>query len=162
MTKLAIAVIDIAYWPVIQVSVSALIVRMPQSSFLSENSVTRPRSFEISLRLYRNLHVPRWKKRLPDWGSLVGGQSKRVDVYKPADRSRFLAETRRAEIAHWIQLMCAAFCWIWNPVWAAVLMTAYAVLTNAPCILAQRYNRILLLRTDAHRQASNLKPVTKK
>lgn len=147
MTNVEIAIVDVAYWPVIQISVSALMVRVPQRCFSSGNSVRRPHSFEGSLKLYRKLQVHRWKKRLPDWGSLVGGEPKRLNAYEPADRSRFRAETRRAEIAHWMQLICAAFCWIWNPFWAAVLMTVYAILTNAPCIVAQRYNRILLLKT---------------
>ena len=40
--------------------------------------------------------------------------------------------------------------------WACLVMTAYAVAANLPCILAQRYNRIALdrvLRTRRH--ASN-------
>jgi len=144
MTRLAIAIADVVYWPIIQISVSALLVLVPNDYFSSDTAVTQPRSYEASLRIYRRFRVQHWKKRLPDWGSLVGGEPKRVKTHKLADRSRFLAETRRAEIAHWIQLLSAAFCWTWNPLWAAVLMTTYAILANVPCILAQRYNRILL------------------
>lgn len=149
MTRLALAIADIAYWPVIQLSVSAIMVTIPANRFSSENLLTRPKRFERSLRFYRIIFVPRWKKHLPDWASLVGGQSKKIHPYDPSDRGRFLAETRRAEIAHWIQLVCTTFCWIWNPLWAASLMTMYGIAANGPCILAQRYNRIVLLRRSA-------------
>ena len=30
---------------------------------------------------------------------------------------------------------------LWNPCWADLVMVAYALAANLPCILAQRYNR---------------------
>jgi glycosyl-4,4'-diaponeurosporenoate acyltransferase len=146
MTNLAIAVANIAFWPIVQLSVSALFARIPNSFFASDDFLTHPRTFDASLRFYRSLNVHQWKKLLPDGASIVGAKPKHVNPYSPDEVSSFLIETRRGEIAHWIQLTCVAICWAWNPLWAALVMTAYAVSANLPCILAQRYNRILLGR----------------
>ena len=60
--------------------------------------------------------------------------------------AQFLLETRRAEWAHWCMLGCLPIFFLWNPPWACLVMTAYALAANLPCILAQRYNRIVLDR----------------
>ena len=59
---------------------------------------------------------------------------------------QFLLETRRAELAHWCMFLCLPLFFLWNPPWACLVMTAYALAANLPCILAQRYNRIVLYR----------------
>jgi len=146
MTNASVALIDTVYWPIVQLSVSALFVRMPARLFSADNWVTRSRTFERSLTVYRALGVSRWKKWLPDAASLVGGTAKRVNPYHSADTSRFLVEVRRAELAHWVQLAFAPPCWLWNPHWAFIIMLLYAIGANVPCIVAQRYNRILLQR----------------
>jgi len=107
------------------------------------------------MRFYRILFVPQWKKLLPDGAPWIGGPAKRVAAFNPTDRNLYLSETRRAETAHWLQLVCAIFCWHWNPLWAAIVMTAYATLSNLPCILAQRYNRALLERRKRKIKAFN-------
>lgn len=144
MSSLYIALVDVLYWPIVQLSVSAVLVRIPTSKFTSDGWFTRMRTWENSLFVYRKLAVPRWKRRLPDAAFLVGGTRKQVNPYSRSDVGRFLAELRRAEIAHWIQLAFVIPCWLWNPLWASMLMTLYAVCTNVPCIAAQRYNRILV------------------
>ncbi len=57
----------------------------------------------------------------------------------------FYLETCRAEYAHWLT-MCGVvpFC-LWNEWWAALIMLAYALIVNLPCIIAQRYNRARLI-----------------
>ena len=54
---------------------------------------------------------------------------------------RFILETRRAELTHWLSIVPAPLFFIWNPPWAGWLMVGYAVVVNAPFILIQRYNR---------------------
>lgn len=144
MTHISMALVDILYWPVVQLSVSAVFIRVPSRFFSWESERNRLQEVRRSLRLYRRLRVPYWKKKLPDAAFLVGGTRKRVNPYCHADVSRFLTDLRRAEVAHWTQLAFAVPCWFWNPIWASVVMTAYAICTNVPCIAAQRYNRILV------------------
>ena len=146
MTRSSIALVDVLYWPIVQVSISAILVRVPARVFAQDNWITRSRNVERSLRMYRALGIRTWKKRLPDAAALVGGTRKHVNPYSPSDAARFVTELRRAEVAHWVQLACAIPCWFWNPVWASVVMTAYAVAVNAPCIATQRNNRNLIQR----------------
>lgn len=148
MNMLSAALLDVVYWPIVQLSVSVVLIRVPSRVFASDNWMTRPRQFEQSLRLYRACGVHRWKKRLPDAARFVGGDSKRVNPYSLVDASRFMSDIRRAELAHWAQLACVIPCWLWNPAWASVVMTLYALSSNVPCILAQRYNRMLLQRRE--------------
>lgn len=145
MTRTLVALIDIIYCPVVQLSVSAVMVRIPDRFFSTDTWITRPRNFERSRRLYRALAVHHWKKALPDAASLVGGTIKYVKPYCRTDILRFVTDTRRAETAHWLQFALILSSWIWNPVWASILMTGYAIGANIPFIAAQRYNRLLVL-----------------
>lgn len=144
MKTVYVAFIDVVYWPIVQLTVSAILVRSPTRMFSSDNLITRTRRWERSLSIYRSLGVSRWKKRLPDGALWVGGSKKRVNPYSRSDALRFQSELRSAEIAHWIQLGFAPLCWFWNPLWAALTMSLYAICSNAPCIIAQRYNRALI------------------
>lgn len=148
MTNAQVAWIDAVYWPIVQLSVSAVMVRIPMRMFSSENWSTRTWKWEQSLSAYKALGIVRWKKKLPDAASLVGGHTKRVNPNSQSDRSRFVSELRQAEIAHWVQLVFAIPCWFWNPLWASAVMTLYAVGANVPCIITQRYNRILVLKRE--------------
>lgn len=35
---------------------------------------------------------------------------------------------------------------LWNPWWADLVIVAYAIAANVPCIVAQRYNRVRFQR----------------
>ncbi len=110
MRSFYVALVDVVYWPIVQLSVSAVLVRIPTSKFSSDGWITHARKWERSLSLYRLFGVPSWKKRLPDAAFLVGGTRKTVNPYSRSDVSRFLSELRRAEIAHWVQLASAIPC----------------------------------------------------
>jgi glycosyl-4,4'-diaponeurosporenoate acyltransferase len=38
-------------------------------------------------------------------------------------------------------MACAPVFFLWNPWWSDLIIVAYALTANLPCILAQRYNR---------------------
>ena len=135
-------------WPLIQVSVSALILRLPQTHFSRDSWLTRERHCERGGKLYRKLFaIQRWRRLLPDGAPWLGGISKKRLAGRDASYLRTLVlETRRAEYAHWGMLLCTPGFFLWNPPWACAVMTVYGVLANLPCILAQRANRIQLSR----------------
>jgi hypothetical protein len=54
---------------------------------------------------------------------------------------RLTAWAWRAELSHWLALALLPLFFIWNPWHVALLMIPYAISTNVPYILAQRYNR---------------------
>lgn len=135
-------------WPLIHMATSFVALRLPASLFAEDNWVTAPRQWEKDGFLYRKwLGVRKWKSLLPDGAPWLGGMPKRrLHARNSVYLERFLCETRRAEWAHWCMFSFLPFFFLWNPLWARLVMTAYAAAVNLPCIVAQRYNRIALER----------------
>jgi glycosyl-4,4'-diaponeurosporenoate acyltransferase len=125
--------------------------------------LTRPRAFEDGGRFYeRRLAIRVWKDRLPEKGDLFpGGFSKRTIT----DRSegflgRFAAETRRAEIVHWLNAVSGPVFLIWCSWPLGVVMICFGWGGHLPFICIQRYNRARITRTLArrHRAAAPSSP----
>ena len=146
--KLLVIAANVLGWPVIQLSLSSIFLRLPDTWFADNTWLTRERWFERNEQLYRRfLRMQRWKGLLPDGASWLGGRPKRnVASRTVRELITFAMETRRAEVAHWCMLLCTPVFFLWNPVWACVVMTAYGLAANVPCILVQRANRIKVVR----------------
>ena len=134
---------NIAGWLVIQLGLAWLFLRLPTRWFDGSGQPPRWRSRFIYERV---LHIKSWKDRLPDAaGWFSGGFAKKTLTAKSPDYlRRFVLETRRGEICHWLAIACAPGFLLWNPGWGFAVNLAYALLANLPCILAQRYNRARL------------------
>ncbi len=152
MTALVWAV-NLLGWPLIHLAIGFVALRLPPHLFARDTWLTAPRRWERSGRLYRDwLAIRRWKSMLPDGAPWLGGfAKKRFHSRDSTYIAQFLLETRRAELAHWCMLCCLPVFFLWNPPWARLVMTAYAVTANLPCILVQRYNRIALARVSRTR-----------
>lgn len=140
-----IVVLNLAGWPVIQLGLAWLFTQFPVAWF----NPRRTRAAEHEERFYeRCLGIKRWKDRLPDAARWFGGGFAKGSLAgRDADYlGRFIRETWRGELCHWCALGCAPVFFLWNPLWADLVMTTYALLANLPCILAQRYNRARLHR----------------
>ena len=112
--------------------------------------LTRPRSFEDGGRFYeRRLHIRRWKDKLPEKGDLFrGGFSKRhIRSRSDAFLERFAAETRRAELVHWMNAVSGPVFLIWCPWGLGLVMVAFGWVAHLPFICIQRYNRARIERT---------------
>jgi glycosyl-4,4'-diaponeurosporenoate acyltransferase len=140
--------LNVLGWPMIHVTVGALMLRSPEIFFARDSWLTRERHCEQGGRLYRNLFfIQRWKRLLPDGAPWLGGTSKkRLKSRSPEYLRALVVETRRAEWAHWCMLLCIPWFFIWNPPWACAVMVFYGLFANLPCILAQRANRLQLNR----------------
>lgn len=149
MNRLALVAVDVVAWAGIHASTGYLVHRLPPRLFERETFLSRPRRIESGGALYvRFLRIKRWKRWLPEAGNLfAGGFDKRHLAHR--DR-RYLAtyvrETRRAELGHVLAALPAPLFFLWNPWYAGVAMLVYAVIANGPCVAAQRYNRLRLLR----------------
>ena len=143
-------------WPLIHISVGSIALRLPVSMFEHDNWLTAPRSWERAGSVYRDrLAIRKWKSRLPDGAPWLGGIAKNSMICRnPSSLISLVVETRRAEIAHWAMLCCAPLFFLWNPPWARLIMLAYALAANLPCIVAQRYNRITLVHSLRHRKGA--------
>ena len=143
-----VIVLNVAGWPVLQFGLAWAFLRMPVAWFNPPPAA----SWERGGRVYeRAFAVKRWKDRLPDAARWFGGGFAKGSL-AGAERDylrRFVRETWRGELCHWYALACTPVFFLWNPPWADLVMTAYALAANLPCILAQRYNRARFLRVLA-------------
>jgi glycosyl-4,4'-diaponeurosporenoate acyltransferase len=135
-------------WPIIHLTTAFVVLRLPLEKFSCDSFIYKSLAWEREGIFYRQYFaIQRWKAMLPDGAPWVGGFSKkRLGRRDRAYLRTFLLETRRAEFAHWCMLACLPIFFLWNPLWACVVMTLYAVVANIPCILAQRYNRLILVK----------------
>jgi len=145
----AIAV-NIAAWLVIHVVVSVSIARVPLKSFNPRSWLYRQRTWETAGKPYKSLlKVKKWKRLLPDGAAVFkrGFRKKRLRGRDAAYIQVFILETCRAELTHWVILAFSAIFFVWNEWWIGLIMIAYGLAANMPCIVAQRYNRMRLTRT---------------
>ena len=135
-------------WPILHIAIGFIVLRFPPQTFAADTWLTAPRAWEQDGHAYRGwFAIRKWKSLLPDGAPWLGGVAKKNLLSRdPTCIAQFLIETRRAEIAHWIMLGCLPIFLIWNPPWARWVMAIYALAANLPCILAQRYNRLVLNR----------------
>jgi glycosyl-4,4'-diaponeurosporenoate acyltransferase len=145
-------VLDVVVWAVVSTVTGYVTHRLPPQRFASDGFLTRLRPFEADGRWYeRRLAIKSWKDRLPEAGAVFqGGFSKRsLRSASIDDLERFVVETRRAEVTHWVVLAAGPFFFLWNPWGLGLVMVAYAVVANVPCLVVQRYNRARLRRVVA-------------
>jgi glycosyl-4,4'-diaponeurosporenoate acyltransferase len=141
--------LDFIAWLVINLSVAGVLSRLRLESFNSKTWLIRERSWEEGSRLYERFFlIKKWKGWLPD-GAEVSRKAFKKKHLQTADSAYltvFILETCRAEILHWIIFVFGFIFFIWNPWYVGIIMIIYAAITNLPCILTQRYNRIKLKR----------------
>jgi glycosyl-4,4'-diaponeurosporenoate acyltransferase len=141
-------VINIAAWFVIQLTISALSVRMSESFILRFKLIFAVFYWERSGLIYEKFHIRQWKDRVPEAGGLFrdGFSKRRLNGNHPVHYETFVLETKRGELSHWFQLLSGFLFFLWNPFFAGIVMVVYALLFNLPFIMIQRYNRMRLLR----------------
>jgi glycosyl-4,4'-diaponeurosporenoate acyltransferase len=137
--------LNILGWPIIQLVLAWVFIRMPATWFNPAGAHPPHRGERFYERILR---IKRWKDRLPDAARWFGGGFAKgtLAADDPDYLRRFVRETRRGELCHWVALGFAPVFFLWNPWWADVIMLAYALVANLPCIFVQRYNRARLQR----------------
>lgn len=143
-----IVVLNVAGWLAIQVGFAWAFTKMPVTWFNPGNAF----SWECGGRFYERVcYIKDWKDRLPDAARWFGGgfakgtlAGTKVDYLQ-----RFIRETWRGELCHWVAIACAPVFFLWNPWWGDLIIVTYALVANLPCILAQRYNRARFQRLIA-------------
>ncbi|WNQ10026.1 glycosyl-4,4'-diaponeurosporenoate acyltransferase [Paenibacillus aurantius] len=151
LPALGTLLLDIAAWLAIQLAAAYGCLKAPDRWF-RETRWLRPWGLERGGRLYeRGLAIKRWKGWLPDGGSWFKGgfSKKKLRSADSAYLSRFLLETRRAEVTHWLAMAPAPLFFLWNDRASGWILMGYALAANLPCIWVQRYNRIRLGRISS-------------
>lgn len=142
-------VLNMVAIPVIHLGISWVFTRMKRERFPPDSVFFRSRRWEKGGAVYQTLFwIRSWKDRLPDAATWFNGFAKRnLGDRDPEYLRAFIGETCRSEAAHAVQLSALLITLIWNP-WptSAVIMILYAILSNLPCLLVQRFTRLRLRR----------------
>jgi len=132
-------------WIVINLSVSWICLYLPDKLFNSRLFFFRLHPFEDDGQLYEKVFkVKRWKKLLPDGGGLWkkrGYKKRHLEDFSEENLERFLVESCRGELTHWLSILLFWVFGFFLPVSATWGMLIYALVANLPCIITQRYNR---------------------
>lgn len=144
MMLIGLLVVNTVAWLVLHFAISALCFNIPLRYFLKDVAFLLIAPWEKNGEVWnRLLFVKKWKRYLIDGSSIVkkSYDKSRLNGTKQEDLLIFAAETKRAELTHWLLMFPAPLFFLWNPDWAGWIILAYALLANIPFIITQRYNR---------------------
>lgn len=137
-------------WPMLQFAAALLCLNLPDSVLSSDSFLFRSRSYENGGLIYDKMfRVSQWKHLVPD-GNIVSKQKrfkkKHLQNFSGENISRFLLESARAELSHWLAILPFWLFGFFVPSGVLWYMLIYALAINLPCIIIQRYNRPRLQR----------------
>ncbi len=133
-----------ALWPFFHVSAALLCLRIPDRFFSKEAGLFKSHPWERNGGVYEDVfRIRRWKHLLPDGAALFrsGYRKKRLADFTRTNLEKFLVESRRAELGHWLSMVPFWIFGLMAPFAVVPCMLAYALAANLPCIMAQRFNR---------------------
>ena len=140
-------VLDSIAWATIQPGIAYLSLRFPAAVLEHRLWPYRTRAWERGGAIYDQLfRVKAWKARLPSGGGMLGGFSMtRMVSHDVAHLERWVLETCRSELCHWVAIAPALLFFLWNPPAVGIVMIVYALAFNLPLVIVQRRNRPRLL-----------------
>ncbi len=160
LPSIGIVILDIAAWYFFHLFISWIARLLPDDFFERHAEWFQTKRWEQDGFLWQRLfRVRSWKNKLPDGTQIIkkGFDKRHLLSVDHQGLSKFIIETQRAELTHWLLIPPALLFFIWNPLWAGWMMIVYALLVNVPFILIQRFNRPRLerLRKKASRLQSS-------
>ena len=148
-----------AIWGIVPLLLAYLSLKIPDRFFEPTRFLWRVHGFERNGRLYeRVFQIRRWKHLLPDGGGVFQKRSYRkrnLSDYSEENLRRFLIETSRGELIHWLGILPFWVFGLFAPPFVIWIMLLYALIVNLPCIIAQRYNRPRLYALYRRRYADS-------
>lgn len=146
---IVLVLINIIAWGTLHFALSYLCFIIPVKFFYKNHFIFRVSEWEQNSEVWdRWFHVRQWKDHIID-GSVIVKQSFDKRKLKGAHikiLKHFSAETKRAELTHWLLILPAPLFFLWDPAWAGWVNIVYALAANIPFIIVQRYNRGRLQR----------------
>lgn len=137
-------ILDAFAWLLIHLSIGFWCSRIPASWFDPNSRFYRSYRWERGGKIYqRFFRVRAWKEFMPNGGSLYGSHFsiKTLPSHSMEYVERWLRESCRSELCHWLMILPGFLFFLWNSVHLAWAMVAYAVLNNIFPIVLQRFNR---------------------
>ena len=134
-----------AIWGIVPLILAYLCLLIPDRFFEPTRFFWRTHAFERGGSIYeRVFHIRSWKHLLPDGGGVWKKRSykkKSLTDFSEQNLKRFLIETSRGELVHWLGILPFWVFGLFAPPVVIWIMLGYALIVNLPCIIAQRYNR---------------------
>jgi glycosyl-4,4'-diaponeurosporenoate acyltransferase len=144
-SQLVAILLIFAIWAAVPLAFAWLCLFLPDRLFDPYRFLWRAHRWERDGRVYESVvHVKRWKHLLPDGGGIFssrGYQKRRLKDHSEENLRRFLIESARGELTHWLGILPFWVFGLFAPPYIIWIMLAYALAVNLPCIIAQRYNR---------------------
>ena len=144
MSDFATVMVDVIAWGAVHAGTGYVVHRLPVSSLERALVVEVPRlrpqrPFLRAGASHQAVEGPRARSRrcVPGRCEQAFGAGSRAGGLE-----RFVVETRRAELGHWLAACAGPFFVLWNPPLAAVVLIVYGLAANLPFVAIQRYNRI--------------------
>ncbi|MDP3448712.1 MAG: hypothetical protein Q8S22_11730 [Eubacteriales bacterium] len=134
-----------AIWATVPLVLAYLCLHLPDRFFEPTSFLWRAHPFEREGRIYESVfRIRSWKQLLPDGGGAFQKRSykkRNLTDYSEENLHRFLIETSRGELIHWLGMLPFWVFGLFSPPFVIWIMLLYALVVNLPCIIAQRYNR---------------------
>lgn len=136
-------------WPIFQ-ALGAYVSHKIPDRFLSYSLfLYRAHRWEKNGEIYKQIFkVDKWKTYLPESSSLIKGSynKKKIDNFSKDSLDKFLLESCRAEMTHWLGILPFWIFGLFTPARVVGYMFIYAMAVNLPCIIVQRYNRPRIIK----------------
>lgn len=151
--------LDLLAWVIIHLSLGYMSSKIPLERLNTNHPFFQTFPWEKGGMIYDQLfRVRSWKRFIPNGSRLYRGafSIKNLPTNDPAYLARWLKESVRAEICHWMMILPGFLFFLWNSVNGGWIMVAYAFLNNLVPIVMQRFNRprIRKFLAKANREAS--------
>ena len=143
-----LVVLNVMAWVALHLGIAYLCCRIPTPKLDHRRWLFRTRNWERGGAVYQAiLRIRTWKSLLPSGGTALGADFSlaHVESRDPGYLQRWVSESCRAELTHWLAMSSVVLFVLWNPPVGILANVVYAIVANVPCILAQRYNRPRIL-----------------
>jgi glycosyl-4,4'-diaponeurosporenoate acyltransferase len=139
-----VILLDVIAWLVIHLSLGYLSSKIPLEWLNPNQWFFQTFAWEKGGEIYQKFfRVRSWKKYIPNGSRAYRGafSIKNLISSNPAYLERWLKESVRAEICHWVMIIPGFLFFLWNSEAFAWVNVVYAFLNNLVPIIMQRFNR---------------------
>ena len=117
------------------------------SYFYREDNTFNEMFFLKKEKIYENIfRIKYWKDKIPQYVSKNGFSKKKIESFNLDYLKKFISETYRAEINHFLCCLIIPFLFFGEYKMISIVVSLLIILGNVPCILIQRYNRFRIRR----------------
>ena len=155
-------IVDIVAWMAIHLAIGFTCSQIPHSWFNPQQWLYKTFPWENNGEIYqRFFKVRSWKHHIPAGGSIYPNyfSIQKLHSYDQAYLERWLKESCRSELCHWLMIPPGFLFFLWNTILVGWCMVAYALLNNLVPIIMQRFNRPRIRHIIAHQNLQSIRVV---